>query len=58
MLIYLIKKALPWISIEDLIIGKSEKFRKIRDVKLTILPENYVQDILENFAKILNNQLY
>ena len=50
MLIYLIKKTLPWISIEKLNISKMEKFRKVRELKKSTLPEELCSGLPKEFS--------
>ena len=49
-LIYLIKKNLPWIYIEYLNIKKVEKYRKVRDLKLSTLPEELCSGLPKEFC--------
>ena len=49
-LIYLIKKSLPWLSCENLNIKKVEKFRKVRDLKLSTLPEELCSGLPKEFC--------
>ena len=50
MLIYLIKKTLPWISIENSNINKIEKYRKVRDLKMSTLPEELCSGLPKEFS--------
>ena len=50
MLIYLIKKTLPWINIENLNISKKEKYRKVRDLKISTLPEELCSGLPKEFC--------
>ena len=50
MLIYLIKKTLPWISIENSNINKIEKYRKVRDLKMSTLPEELCSGLPKEFC--------
>ena len=49
-LIYLIKKTLPWISIENSNINKIEKYRKVRDLKMSTLPEELCSGLPNEFC--------
>ena len=49
-LIYLIKKTLPWISIENSNINKIEKYRKVRDLKMSTLPEELCSGLPKEFS--------
>jgi len=49
-LIYLIKKTLPWINIEKLNIDKIEKYRKVRDLKISTLPEELCSGLPKEFC--------
>ena len=49
-LIYLIKKTLPWISIENSNINKIEKYRKVRDLKMSTLPEELCSGLPKEFC--------
>ena len=50
MLVYLIKKTLPWLRIEKLNINRLEKFRKTRDIKLSTLPEELCSGLPKEFC--------
>ena len=50
MLIYLIKKSLPWINVENLKISKMEKYRKICGIKLSTLPEELCSGLPKEFC--------
>jgi len=50
MLIFLIKKTLPWIFIENLKISKMEKHRKIHQKKLSTLPEQLCSGLPKEFC--------
>ena len=49
-LIYLIKKTLPWKNIENLNIDKWEKYRKVRDLKISTLPEELCSGLPKEFC--------
>ena len=48
--VYLIKKTLPWINIEKLNIDKIEKYRKVRDLKISTLPEELCSGLPKEFC--------
>ena len=50
MLIYLIKKSLPWKNIEFLNISKNEKLRKIKKIKISTLPEELCSGLPREFC--------
>ena len=49
-LIYLIKKTLPWKYIELLNINKRDKYRKVRDLKISTLPEELCSGLPKEFC--------
>ena len=53
MLIYLTKKTLPWISVENLKISKMEKYKKICDIKLSTSPEELCSGLPKEFCEYI-----
>ena len=53
MIVYLIKKTLPWLYIENLKISKGEKYKKIREIKTSTIPEEICSGLPKEFCQYI-----